>query len=239
MLALFRIIVVATLASLISLIYTIYTLFKFKNSNNVSVIARRFGSLHRFLGIRIILRDKTFDKPAIYVANHQNNYDMVTITNLAPKNTVTVGKKSLIWIPFFGLVYWASGNILIERTKKFSAFNTMKQVSDAIKNRKISVMMFPEGTRSRGRGMLPFKNGCFKSAIEAGVPIIPIVCSDLHNKIDLNRKNNGVVICEVLEPIDTSNYDKHNVKELVDKCYELMHSKFVELTAEAESLGKR
>lgn len=72
----------------------------------------------------------------------------------------------------------------------------MNKVGEIIRERQISIWMFPEGTRSRGRGLLPFKTGAFHTAIAAGVPIVPIVCSSLHNKVDLNRWNNGVVIAK-------------------------------------------
>ncbi len=54
---------------------------------------------------------------AIYIANHQNNYDMVTASNIVQPPTVTVGKKSLLWIPFFGQLYWLTGNLLIKPQK--------------------------------------------------------------------------------------------------------------------------
>lgn len=151
---------------------------------------------------------------------------------MVAENTVSIGKKSLIWIPFFGLVYWATGNIFIHREKRSSAIETMNKVGQIIKERQVSIWMFPEGTRSRGRGLLPFKTGAFHLAISAGVPIVPIVCSELHNKVDLNRKNNGTVICEMLDPIDTSNYSRENVKELIEKCHNIMQAKFEQLNQE-------
>ena len=76
--------------------------------------------------------------------------------------------------------------------------STISQVVAQIQKRKISVWMFPEGTRSRGRGLLPFKTGAFHAAIAAGVPIIPVCVSNTSNKIKLNRWNNGLVIVEML-----------------------------------------
>ncbi len=64
----------------------------------------------------------------------------------------------------------------------------------------------PEGTRSRGRGLLRFKTGAFHAAIAAGVPIIPVCVSTTSNKINLHRLHNGLVIVEMLRQIDVSQY---------------------------------
>lgn len=239
MLKIFRIFSVSGAAIFYSLIGTIYALVSLRDPNSVSIVARWFGSLHKFLGLTLITRKRPeINYPVIYIGNHQNNYDMVTISSMVAENTVSIGKKSLIWIPFFGLVYWATGNIFIHREKRSSAIETMNKVGNIIKERKVSVWMFPEGTRSRGRGLLPFKTGAFHLAISAGVPIVPIVCSNLHDKIDLNRRQNGVVICEMLDPIDTSGYTRENVKELMEKCHSIMLSKFNELNQEVAELEK-
>ena len=101
--------------------------------------------------------------------------------------------------------------------------------------------MFPEGTRSRGRGLLPFKTGAFHAAIAAGVPIIPVCVSNTSNKINLNRLNNGLVIVEMLPPVDTSKYGKDQVRELAAHCRVLMAEHIALLdkeVAEREAAGK-
>ncbi|MDP8162767.1 1-acylglycerol-3-phosphate O-acyltransferase [Pasteurella skyensis] len=237
MLKILRIILVTFLAMGICIIGSIYSLFHFKDPSNVYFVTQKFAWLHQFLGIKLIRRPKdNFTQNAIYVANHQNNYDMVTIASMVQPKTVSIGKKSLVWIPFFGLVYWSTGNILIHRENRKSAINTMNKVADIIKKDNISIWMFPEGTRSRGRGLLPFKKGAFHTAVAAGVPIVPVVCSNLHNKIDLNRKNNGYVICETLEPIDTTTYTRENIKELIQLCHDRMEEKIKELNQEVAEL---
>lgn len=237
MLKIFRIFLVATAAILISIVGTLYALVRLRHPSSVGVVARWFGSLHKLMGVKLITRKKPeIDYPVVYIGNHQNNYDMATISSMVAENTVSIGKKSLIWIPFFGLVYWATGNIFIHREKRSSAIETMNKAGQIVKKRQVSVWMFPEGTRSRGRGLLPFKTGAFHLAISAGVPIVPVVCSNLHNKIDLNRWNNGIVICEMLDPIDTSSYSRENVKELMEKCHQIMLAKFEELNQEVQQL---
>ena len=147
-----------------------------------------FGRLAPLFGLKVEKRlpegAENFGN-AIYIANHQNNYDMVTASNIVLPPTVTVGKKSLLWIPFFGQLYWLTGNLLIDRNNRAKAHGTIAEVVNHFKKRRISIWMFPEGTRSRGRGLLPFKTGAFHAAIAAGVPIIPVCVSNTSNKINL------------------------------------------------------
>lgn len=234
MLKLLRALVVIICCLLICIIGSIYAFLHFKHPSNVGVVARWFGRLHPLFGLKV---EHRFPENAekfgrcVYIGNHQNNYDMVTISYMVMPRTVSVGKKSLIWIPFFGLVYWATGNIFINRENRNQAHSTMNEVARRINEDNLSIWMFPEGTRSRGRGLLPFKTGAFHTAISAGVPIVPVVCSSLNN-IDLNRWNNGKVICEMLEPIDTSSYNRENVRELVQHCHNIMKARIAELDAE-------
>ena len=240
MLKLIRILAVIIAAITICLVGSIYALIRLRHPSSVGVVARSFGALHPLAGLKLITRPKLeFTQPAIYIGNHQNNYDMVTIASMVPPNTVSIGKRSLIWIPFFGLVYWATGNIFIHREKRSSAISTMNKVAEIIKEKQISIWMFPEGTRSRGRGLLPFKTGAFHTAIAAGVPIVPVVCSSLHNKVDLNRWDNGTVICETLEPIDTSGYNRENVRELIEKCQQIMAEKIAQVDQEVAQLERK
>ncbi|WP_439258159.1 1-acylglycerol-3-phosphate O-acyltransferase [Lonepinella sp. BR2271] len=235
MLKLARILIVVLFCLIICICGTIYSLIRFKNPNNVSVVARWFGRLYPLFGLTVEHRyspESANIGPCVYIANHQNNYDMVTVSYMVQPRTVSIGKKSLIWIPFFGLVYWATGNILLDRDNKNKAHNTMGQVAQRINQDNLSVWMFPEGTRSRGRGLLPFKTGAFHAAIAAGVPIVPVVCSTTQGKIDLNRLHNGKVICEILPPIDSRQFNKDNVREFANHCHQLMQQRIAELDAE-------
>ncbi|SNV55941.1 1-acyl-sn-glycerol-3-phosphate acyltransferase [Pasteurella multocida] len=235
MLKLLRIIVVVICCILICVFGTLYSFIRFRNPSNVGVVARWFGRLYPLFGLKV---EHRFPENAdnigscIYIGNHQNNYDMVTISYMVKPRTVSVGKKNLIWIPFFGIVYWVTGNILIDRENRTKAHGTMNEVARRIKEDNLSVWMFPEGTRSRGRGLLPFKTGAFYAAVAAGVPVVPVVCSTTQGKIDLNRWDNGKVICEMLDPIDTSMYSKDNVRELAAHCHEIMAKRIAELDAE-------
>lgn len=245
MLAIFRLIIVVIYSILVCVFGCIYCLFSPRNPKHVSTFGRLFGRLAPLFGLKVELRrpaDAASYGNAIYIANHQNNYDMVTASSIVQPPTVTVGKKSLIWIPFFGLLYWLTGNLLIDRNNRSRAHSTIAAVADQFKKRRISIWMFPEGTRSRGRGLLPFKTGAFHAAIAAGVPVIPVCVSTTSNKIKLNRLNNGWAIVEMLPPIDTSGWGKDQVRELAAHCREIMAAKIEELdreVAEREAAQKQ
>lgn len=245
MLLILRAIVVIIYSLLVSIFGCIYCLiFSPRNPRHVATFGRAYGRLSTVLGVKVELRRPEGAEHygnAIYIANHQNNYDMITAAKIVQPTTVTVGKKSLLWIPFFGQLYWLSGNLLIDRDNSAKAHNTIAQLVEQFNKKRISFWMFPEGTRSRGRGLLPFKTGAFHAAIAAGVPIIPIVVSNTHDKIKLNRLKNGLVIVEMLPPVDIKAFENQSVRKLATHCRELMSAKLEELNAEVaerEASGK-
>lgn len=168
--------------------------------------------------------------PYIYIANHQNSYDVVTVCKAAKRGVITIGKKSLIWIPIFGLIYFLSGNIMINRTHRGSAQNSLAKAARQIKDKALSVWVFPEGTRSYGRGLLPFKTGAFRLALETEVPIAMVCVSNTHNKIRLNRWNNGTVSIKICapQPID----DTKTAREWANSFHQKMKDEISQLDNE-------
>ncbi|CUX96483.1 1-acylglycerol-3-phosphate O-acyltransferase [Candidatus Doolittlea endobia] len=235
MLAIIRTILVMLLSMLICVLGLIYCLFSPRDPRHVADFGRWFGRMSPLFGIRVECRhpeNVTLPQNCIYIANHQNNYDMVTTANVVQPRTVTVGKKSLLWIPLFGPLYWLTGNLLIDRNNSTRAHNMLTEIVKSIKKRNISIWIFPEGTRSRGRGLLPFKTGAFYTAIAAGIPIVPICTSNTSNKIKLNRWSNGLVIIEILPPLETSGYSREQARALSKHCRDVMKDKLDELNAE-------
>src|SRR5690606_13571712 len=127
-------------------------------------------------------------RPCVFVANHQSLIDAPVLGRLYPEGTVLVGKKELRRFPFCGWIYLTTGHILIDRAHTASAVQRMRDAEAAIRERGVSVWMFPEGTRGDVPGeLLPFKKGAFHLAIAAGVPVVPIVVSPLKPLIDTRR----------------------------------------------------
>lgn len=173
--------------------------------------------------------------PMVVISNHQNNFDMFPGSFSLPFKTVTLGKKDLIWIPIFGVFYWLSGNIMIDRKNKKRAWESLNKVKDELLEKKKSIWILPEGTRSRGRGLLPFKRGAFVTAINAGVPLVPVCFSSYHGKIDLNQTPSCRIRIKVLEPIDTKKLTAEDAERLADDCHQLMKAQIAELDASLSS----
>ena len=245
MLAVIRIVLLGLFIVVGSTLLLLFCLIRAFHPNNTPIAAHWYGRMHRLLGVKLDIRvppEIAEGGPYVYIANHQNSYDLFTLARAMPMNSVSIGKKSLKWIPFFGQLYWLAGNILIDRNNKGRAHGTIEQAAAAIRKQKISILLFPEGTRSYGRGLLPFKTGAFRTALQAGVDIVPICVSNLHQRIKLNRWDNGTVIIELLKPVRIADYASDSVRELTAHCYQLMRTKIAaldnELAQGAVSHGK-
>jgi len=205
--------------------------------DNVGLFSKWYGKASWIFGLEIEIRQPaaiTEAMPCVFVANHQNNYDLFTISSALIPGTVTIGKKSLKFIPFFGQLYWLSGNILIDRDNKSRAVGAMQGAVERIQKDKVSVWVFPEGTRSYGRGLLPFKTGAFHIAQQSGVPIVPICMSQTQGKIQLNRWNNGKVIIEFMPPLLPEDFAVP-VREVAQQVRRMMEDKIAALDSELAS----
>jgi 1-acyl-sn-glycerol-3-phosphate acyltransferase len=239
LLAFFRIIIITIAFLVVTTAACIYSLFRPFHPNNVYLVSIYLGKIIKLFGVQVEIRlpdsVKTLDS-VVYVANHQNTYDIFTISNAVRKNTVSVGKKSLKWIPFFGQMYWLTGNILIDRNNTNKAMDTITQTADRIKNDGLSVWLFPEGTRSSGNGLQPFKTGAFRTAALANVPIVPVCMSNTNGNIKLNRWNNGKIIIEYLPAIMIEDNSREGIREVTNKVHDMILDKVTELSIEANSV---
>ncbi len=238
MLGLIRIIIVLPLFVVLCLIGTLVCFLRPFHRNNTYLVAQLLSKLSPLVGIKLIVRvpKQLTENPKIIIANHQSNYDVITISGGVTPGVVSVGKKSLKWVPIFGQLYWLSGNIFIDRSNKSKAKQTMTELLKRMQKNNLSIWFFPEGTRSKGRGLLPFKMGAFHIALQAKVPILPIVSSSI-DSFSLNRWNNGYAIVESLEPIETKGFQDSQVRELAKIAHSKIQQKIETLDAEVAELN--
>lgn len=119
-------------------------------------------------------------RPAVFIGNHQTELDVLMLGCMFPKYCSVTAKKALKNIPFLGWFMVLSGTIFIDRKNTKDAREAMAGAAAEIQKRRQSVYMFPEGTRSYAKepGLLPFKKGAFHLAVQAGVPIVPVVVAN-------------------------------------------------------------
>lgn len=200
------------------------------------LVARAFAFLCRLvlnIDFHVLNSDIMMTRPAVYVGNHQSLLDLGFLgAAFAPFSSVTA-KKSLKYYPFLGWFMTLSGSIFIDRhnrTKAISVFDGAKKTM--IKKRQ-NVWMFPEGTRSNSLvpTMAPFKKGAFHLAIQAGVPIVPVVCQNYSKIMSTKKKifKKGKVDILLLDPIDTSGLTPADVDKLLARTHEIMNQAAVQL----------
>ena len=190
--------VVFSCLGLIVMLFSPFNLFLMEH------LAHCFGRLALILcGIKVEVRGAEFStssQPCIYASNHQHNFDLIVLASMVPPRTVSIGKKSMKWIPLFGTLYWLAGNILIDRKNKKSAKDTIQNVGRIIRQKNLCIWIMPEGTRSKGRGILPFKKGAFHMAFDAGVPIVPVSISPYEKALRQERWRAGTVVVQFHPP---------------------------------------
>ena len=111
----------------------------------------------------------------VFVANHQSYFDIPVLYTGLPFALSFIAKKELFFIPFFGWGIAAIGHIWIDRDNARAARNSITRAIAMLKRKNISLVLFPEGTRSITGEVGEFKRGSFALAFEAGVPVVPLL----------------------------------------------------------------
>ncbi|MFL5401290.1 MAG: lysophospholipid acyltransferase family protein [Gemmatimonadales bacterium] len=143
-------------------------------------------------------------RPYVVVSNHESFADILLISHL-PWEMKWLSKAELFRIPIMGWEMWLAGDIPVRRGFGPSAVEAMERCRQTLA-RRVSVMIFPEGTRSKTAELLPFKDGAFRLAVEAGVPILPLAVSGTRTALPKHdwRFGRSVAEVRVLEPVDTA-----------------------------------
>ena len=160
-------------------------------------------------------------RPAVFCFNHQSAADFFIVTKLIRHDFTGVAKKELEKTPF-GPIFSALGAIYLDRANKAKAIEAMKPAVEALKNG-VSVAIAPEGTRSGSKTLGPFKKGAFHMAMQAGVPIIPIVIKNAYMAMPKGTSMFKPTHIEVvvLDPVDTSLWKRKNINKHIEDVREL------------------
>ncbi len=192
------------------------------------------------IGLKLVVRGEHHlweDRPAVFVFNHQSKVDVVIMAKLLRRDIAGVGKKEIKDMPLIGKTLELAGTIFIDRENSASAIQAMKPLVDAMRIQGKSVAIAPEGTRSITPKLAAFKKGPFHLALQAGVPVVPVV---IHNAGDVAPKGDFVfrsatVEVDVLPPVSTSHWRQKNMAEHADE----IRNMFLEILGQSDEVSSR
>jgi len=178
--------------------------------------------------VEVIGRENVLmNRPQIFMANHQSDFDILIVLAHIPGQFRWIVKKELFKIPVFGKAMKSAGYIEIDRQNHERAMKSLEEAAQKIREGK-SVMTFPEGTRSKDGTIKAFKQGMFHLAIQAGVPIVPISIIGAHEILPKRslKIRPGKIRMIIDRPVDVSGYRVENRGELIEKIRSIIIGNF-------------
>ena len=160
-------------------------------------------------------RDKR--RPYVVVANHESFVDILLISHL-PIEMKWLSKETFFKYPLIGWMMRMAGDIRLVRGDRSSGAAAMKSCHDRLSKR-VSVMIFPEGTRSADGSLGEFKDGAFRLAIESGAPVLPLAVHGTRTALRKHdwRLGDSRAEVRVLEPIPTDGLGEDDVASLRER----------------------
>ncbi len=156
-------------------------------------------------------------RPYVAVSNHESFADIFLLSHL-PWEMKWLSKEAIFKIPVMGWMMRMAGDIQVRRGEKDSRQQAVAQIHDRL-DKKVSVMILPEGTRSPDGELLPFRNGAFRIAIERQLPVLPIAVAGTRLAMAKHslRFGRARAVARVLEPVETTGMTLDDVPALRDR----------------------
>lgn len=154
----------------------------------------------------------------VLMSNHQSHVDVPTLFVALPMVPGFLAKAELRRVPLFGRAMEVGGHVFVDRAKHDRAVEAIAAAAEDIREGG-SIVIFPEGTRSRRREVMPFKKGGFHLAKQAGVPIVPIGVRGTAEVLPAHSREilPGTVEVHVGDPIDPARIRALSLDELIDE----------------------
>ncbi len=161
--------------------------------------------------------------PYLFMSNHQGAYDIFALESHLPFHFKWLAKKELFSIPVLGWAMAAAGYISIDREGTRKTVEAMNEAAQRIQEG-MSVVVFPEGSRSPDGSIQPFKKGGFTLAIKSRVPIIPISITGSREVMPKGKWTTfpGEILIRIDDPIETQDYSLKDRKFLMEKVKQII-----------------
>lgn len=169
----------------------------------------------KVMGLENIDRKATY----VFVSNHASQFDIAVLQFGLPNRLAMIFKKELSKIPVFGWQLKFGPYIMVDRKSPESGMKSIEEAKSLMTSKGISVLVFPEGTRSQTGDLLPFKRGAFHLAAKVGYPIVPVTIIDSDKIMPKGtfKLNKGVIKLILDKPILTDNIkNKSDEVQLMD-----------------------
>ncbi len=171
------------------------------------------------VGIRLKVQNEAFDtkKPHVFVSNHMSYLDIPVLFRAIPSNLYFIAKKEIKWLPFVGQYMMATGMLFVNRDNRHKAIISLKKAARLVGKGK-SVLMFPEGTRSKDGKINAFKKGPFHLAKDAGVSVVPISITGTDKVLDIHtgKIKPGEVKVNIGKQVDPHEFPE--IQALIQEC---------------------
>lgn len=166
--------------------------------------------------VKITGNTKPLDEPVLYISNHEGNFDIPVMIQNLPQPFGFISKKEVEKIPFLSAWMEEMNCIYLDRSNRRASLQMIKDGINKLKEQH-SLLIFPEGSRSKGRGIQEFKAGSFKLAKSAKVKIIPVAVYGTSKIMEANESNRmipGEVFVHILDPIEPSIFEDKTMQEV-------------------------
>jgi 1-acyl-sn-glycerol-3-phosphate acyltransferase len=148
-----------------------------------------------------------------FVSNHVGLFDIILALAYAGRPFGFIAKKELLYLPFFDIWIYMLGGLFIDRVNIRKAKKTIDQGIEKLQ-KGWSMLIFPEGTRSKGQGLLPFRSGAIKLATNSLAPIVPIAIAGSYEVFEKDYRVHGVpvrmVFCPVINTSELSGEERRH-----------------------------
>ncbi|MGL4362107.1 MAG: lysophospholipid acyltransferase family protein [Cellulosilyticaceae bacterium] len=152
--------------------------------------------------------------PVVYMSTHKGLYDSPVLATIIEEPIIFIGKEEMEKMPIIGSWFDAMGCIYLARDDMKKSLQAILTGIEELKNGQ-SIVIFPEGTRSKGKDMQEFKSGSFKLALKANVPIVPIAIQDTQKVLeDTGMIKKATVYVNIGKPFDVASMTKEEKKAL-------------------------
>src|SRR5580698_4132261 len=176
----------------------------------------------------------TAQRPAVFLFNHRNNFDVFMVAALVKDNWTGIAKKELEANPIFGTIGKLLDAAFIDRADSAAAVAALGPVEEAAR-KGLSILVAPEGTRLDSQAVGPFKKGAFRIAMATGLPIVPVVIRNSDSVAGRNATtlNPGTVDIAVLPPISVADWTTDDLSTRIEQVRTL----YLELLADWPGAG--